>query len=71
MLSPTLPLSNTLLVPSLSLKLLTVSQVTKDLNCAVLIYPTFCLIQEILTKEIIGSGTKRRGLYYMEDFSVG
>ncbi|KAI5384189.1 hypothetical protein KIW84_071265 [Lathyrus oleraceus] len=26
---------------------------------------------DILTKEIIGRGTKRGGLYYMEDFSVG
>nr|KYP39292.1 Retrovirus-related Pol polyprotein from transposon TNT 1-94 [Cajanus cajan] len=71
MLSPTLLLSNTLLVPSLSHKLLSVSQVTKDLNCVVLIYPSFCLLQNILTKEIIGRGTKRGGLYYMEDFSVG
>ncbi|KAI5447698.1 hypothetical protein KIW84_015234 [Lathyrus oleraceus] len=47
MLSPALSLSNTLLVPSLSHKLLS----------------------DILTKEIIGRGTKRGGLYYMEDFS--
>lgn len=71
MLSPALSLSNTLLVPSLSHKLLSVSQVTKALNCVVLIYPFFCFLQDILTKEIIGRGTKRGGLYYMEDFSVG
>ena len=58
-------------MPSLSHKLLPVSQITKELNCAVLIYPTFCLIQNILTKEIIGRGTKRGGLYYMEDFGIG
>ena len=34
-------------------------------------YPTFCILQDILTKEIIGRGTKRRGLYYMEDVSIG
>ncbi|KAL6320551.1 hypothetical protein AAG906_007630 [Vitis piasezkii] len=68
-LSPKLQLHNTLLVPSLSHKLLSVSQVTSDLNCIVLIYPTFCLLQDILTKEIIGRGTKRGGLYYMEDLS--
>ncbi|RVW89802.1 Retrovirus-related Pol polyprotein from transposon TNT 1-94 [Vitis vinifera] len=49
----------------------TTTQVTSDLNCIVLIYPTFCLLQDILTKEIIGRGTKRGGLYYMEDLSVG
>ena len=58
-LSPSLTLSSTLLVPSLSHKLLSINQVTTDLNCIVLIYPTFCLLQDILTKEIIGRGTKR------------
>ncbi|WKA00241.1 hypothetical protein VitviT2T_018620 [Vitis vinifera] len=71
MISPALSLTNTLFVPSLSHKLLSVSQVTKELNCIVLIYPTFCLLQDILTKEIIGRGTKKGGLYYMEDFSIG
>jgi hypothetical protein len=70
-LTHTLQLPNTLLVPSLSHKLLSVSQITSDLNCRVLMYPTFCLIQDILTKEIIRRGTKRGGLYYVEDFSMG
>lgn len=71
MLSPTLLLSNTLLVPSLSHNLLFVSQVTKNLNFVVLIYPSLCFLQDILTKEIIRRGTKRGELYYMEDFSLG
>ena len=58
-LSPSLSLSHTLLVPSLSNKLMSVSQVTEELNCVVLIYPTFCLLQDILSKEIVGRGTKR------------
>lgn len=58
-LSPTLQLHNTLLVPSLSHKLLSVSQVTSYLNYIVLMYHTFCLLQDILTKEIIECGTKR------------
>ena len=70
-LSPTLKLFNTLLVPSLSHKLLSISQITKELNCVVLIYPKFCLFQDILTKEIIGCGTERGGLYYVDDFGVG
>jgi len=70
-LSPTLSLTHTLLVPSLSHKLLSVSQVTAALNCVVLMYSTFCLLQDILTKEIIGRGTKRGGLYYVDDFSMG
>jgi hypothetical protein len=60
-LSPSLQLSHTLLIPSLSHKLLSVGQVTEELNCVVLIYSHFCLLQDILTKEIIGRGTKRGG----------
>ncbi|CAL8161765.1 unnamed protein product [Prunus armeniaca] len=70
-LSSSLTLSNTLLVPSLSTKLLSVSQLTEQLNCCVLIYPSFCLLQDIHTKEILGRGTKRWGLYYVDDFSPG
>ncbi|XP_059659238.1 uncharacterized protein LOC132306059 [Cornus florida] len=46
-------------------------QATKELNCCALMYPSFCLFQDILTKEIIGRGTKRGGLYYMNDLSFG
>jgi len=52
-LSPSLQLSHTLLIPSLSHKLLSVGQVTEELNCVVLIYSHFCLLRDILTKEII------------------
>jgi len=31
-------------------------------------YPNFCLFQDILTKKIIGRGTKREGLYFVDDF---
>ncbi|GMY26805.1 Retrovirus-related Pol polyprotein from transposon RE2 [Fagus crenata] len=48
-LSPSLSLSHTLLVPSLSNK----------------------LMSDILTKEIIGRGTKKGGLYYVDDFCPG
>ena len=70
-LSSSLSLNHTLFIPSLSNKLLSVSQVTTDLNCVVLMYLTFCLLQNILTKEIIGHGTKKWGLYHMDDFSSG
>ena len=60
-LSPSLSLSNTLLVPFLSNKLTFVGQVTEELNCVALMYPTFCLFQDILTKEIVSRGTKKGG----------
>lgn len=70
-LVPNLSLQNTLLVSSLSNKLLSVGQMTEDLNCCALIYPKFCLFQDIPTKEIIGRGTKRGGLYYMDEYNCG
>ncbi|CAN6687056.1 unnamed protein product [Malus baccata var. baccata] len=70
-LTPSLPLHNCLLVPSLSHHLLSVPQVTEQLDCVVVMYPSFCLLQDIQTKEIIGRGTKREGLYYVDDVVPG
>ncbi|WVZ03292.1 hypothetical protein V8G54_024098 [Vigna mungo] len=60
-LSSSLSLSHTLLIPTLSNKLMSVSQITEELNCVVLMYSTFCLLQDVLSKKIIGRGTKRGG----------
>jgi transposase InsO family protein len=67
---PSLTLSNTLLVPSLSTRLLSVGQVCEELNCAVLMYLQFCIFQDLLTKEIIGRGTRRGRLYHLDDMVV-
>lgn len=40
-MSPLISLTNTLLVHSLSNKLLSIDQVTEELNCVVLMYPNF------------------------------
>ncbi|XP_019158475.1 PREDICTED: uncharacterized protein LOC109155214 [Ipomoea nil] len=66
-ISPTIKLSNCLYVPSLSHKLLSISHVTKELNCTVLMHPTFCILQDIRTGVIIGRGTERQGLYYVDE----
>lgn len=52
-LSSKISLSNTLLVLSLSNKLVYIGQATKELNCIALMYPNLCHFQDILTKEII------------------
>jgi transposase InsO family protein len=70
-LSPSLTLSNTLVVPSLSTKLISVGQLAEDLNCMVLMYPNCCVFQDISTKEIIGRGIKRGRLYHLEDLKCG
>ncbi|KAJ9560780.1 hypothetical protein OSB04_005940 [Centaurea solstitialis] len=56
-----------LYVPSLSHKLLSISHVTKELNCSALMHPTFCLLQDIKTGRIIGRGTEKHGLYYVDE----
>ncbi|XP_042012321.1 uncharacterized protein LOC121760762 [Salvia splendens] len=67
--SSALTLSNCLYVPSMSHKLLSISHVTKELNCTLLMQPTFCLLQDIRTGEIIGRGTERDGLYYVDEIT--
>ena len=52
-LTPSLSIHNALLVPSLSNHLLSVGQVTEKLDCVVLMFPTFCLLQDIQTRAII------------------
>lgn len=42
--SPFFSLPNTLLVPSLSNKLLTIRQVTKELNCCAVMYSNFLFV---------------------------
>ncbi|XP_076960185.1 uncharacterized protein LOC143636488 [Bidens hawaiensis] len=70
-ISSTLKLSNCLSVTSLSHKLLSISGVTKELNCTVLMHPTFCILQDIRTGVIIGRGTERQGLYYVDEVTQG
>ena len=70
-LSNSFTLTHTLFVPSLSTKLLSVGQITEELNCCVLMYQFFCLFQDVLTKKIFGRSTKRGGLYYVDDLDLG
>ena len=47
-------LKNCLLVPNLSHKLLSVSQLTKEFNCTVMFTSDSCIVQDAQTKTIIG-----------------
>nr|GEW75193.1 putative ribonuclease H-like domain-containing protein [Tanacetum cinerariifolium] len=66
-ISPSIKIPNSLHVPSLSHKLLSISHVTKELNCSVLMHPIFCLLHDIKTRRIIGRCTERDGLYYVDE----
>ncbi|KAK0590635.1 hypothetical protein LWI29_029723 [Acer saccharum] len=65
-LSPTLAIKDVLFVPSLNCNLLFVNQLTNSHNCVALFFPTH-RVQNIHTKEKIGSGRQNEGLYYLED----
>ena len=58
-------LNNVLCVPSFQLNLVSVSKLTAALNCCVLLFPTFCVLQDLVTGKMIGSGKQHDGLYYM------
>ena len=53
-ISPLLSISNVLFVPSLNCNILFVSQLTKSHNCVLLFFPTYCILQNIHTKEKMG-----------------
>ncbi|BBG99472.1 Protein kinase superfamily protein with octicosapeptide/Phox/Bem1p domain [Prunus dulcis] len=40
-------------------------KVTNSLNCCAILFPTFCVLHDLATGKMIGSGKQRGGLYYM------
>ncbi|CAL9005331.1 unnamed protein product, partial [Prunus brigantina] len=68
-------IGSALLTPDLSLNgkklnkfhvnLLSVSKLTRALNCMVTFYPDFCVVQDVETKRMIGLGKHFDGLYYL------
>ena len=49
-----------------SFNLIFVSKVTRTLNSSILFFHYYCLIQDLLTKRIIGRGCEFRGLYILK-----
>ena len=39
---------------------------TRTLNCSISFFPDYCLIQDLLTKQIIGRGRESGGFYILE-----
>ncbi|KAG5560677.1 hypothetical protein RHGRI_003867 [Rhododendron griersonianum] len=55
-------LDNVLCVPSFSLNLMSTSKITASLNCCAIFFPTFCVLQDLATGKMIGSGKQRGGV---------
>ena len=58
-------LKDLLCVPSFNLNLMSVSRITSSLNCCVVFTPHGCVLQDLATGRMIGSGKQHAGLYYM------
>ena len=65
--APSLPLNFVLHVPNFPENLLSVSSITRSLNCGAWFEPKFCVLQELKSGRIIGTGTERDGLYYLDN----
>jgi hypothetical protein len=65
--SPNMSLSSVLHVPAFLINLLSISCITKELNCTATFYPTWCIFQELGTRRNLGMGSMRDGLYYLDN----
>ena len=69
-LSPNLQLNNVLCVPSFNLNLMSISKLTNNLNCYVTFYPDSCVMQDLATGKMIGSGEQFGGLYHISSSPI-
>ena len=65
-LSPNLSLSSVLYIPNFLFNLLSISKLTKHLNCVAIFLSTHCIFQDLKTGKIIGGGHEVDGLYYLD-----
>lgn len=59
-------LPSSLYVPNFPFNLLSVSQLTKSLNCSVTFFPSSCIFQDLQTQKTIGLGHEKYGLYHLD-----
>jgi len=58
-------LRKVLCVPAFKFNLMSVSQVTKDLNCCVTFFPHYCVFQDLSSGKVRVTGEARDGLYIL------
>ena len=54
--TPLIPLTSVLSLPQFSFNLISVSKLTRILNCSISFFPDYYLIQDLSTKRVIGRG---------------
>ena len=66
-ISPNRTLHSVLHVPNLSCNLVSISKLTRDLQCVVKFFPSYCEFQDLHLGRMIGSAKECDGLYHLED----
>jgi hypothetical protein len=64
--TPSMTLTSVLHVPNLAVNLLSIAHITIELNCHVIFYSYYCFFQDLATGKMIGSGSLKDGLYYLD-----
>ena len=65
-LTSSLSLNSALHVPKLTCNLISITKLTKDLNCSLTFFPSHCVIQDQATGKMIGHAKEQGGLYFLE-----
>ena len=65
--TPNMKLSSVLHVPRFLTNLLSISSITKDLNCKAIFFPNHCIFQELTTRATIGHAEMHNKLYYLTE----
>ncbi|XP_019224817.1 PREDICTED: uncharacterized protein LOC109206448 [Nicotiana attenuata] len=58
-------ISNVLYIPEFKYNLLSVSKLTKELQCSALFFPDFCIFQDLCSGQVKAIGKEDRGLYVL------
>ena len=66
-ISPKISLQSVLYVPKLSCNLISISKITKDLECMINFSSTACVFQDKIMGRMIGNAKESDGLYYFEN----
>ncbi|CAH9086654.1 unnamed protein product [Cuscuta epithymum] len=64
--TPTLPLSPVLSFPNFAFNLISISKITRNLNCSVTFFPGYCVFQDLVTNRVIGKGYESAVLYLLD-----
>ncbi|KAK9923369.1 hypothetical protein M0R45_031791 [Rubus argutus] len=58
-------INNVLCVPSFKVDLLSVGKTIDGMSCSVTFFPSWCILQDLVTRTMIGVGKRRGDLYYL------